>query len=122
MAKLPEFVAFILEQLADVVGVTSNRFFGGTGLSAQGTQFAMMMGNDLYFVVNDATRPKYEKLGSQCFAYDTKTKRVQVKKYFQVPVDVIEDREALVSLARESIDVARKLKSKSVASKAPRAP
>lgn len=95
-----------MEQLAAIAGVTSARFFGGIGLSVNSTQFAMIMGSTLYFVVDKLTRPKYEQMGSGCFAYDTKTGRVQVKKYFQVPVDVIEEQEALVSLAREAIHAA----------------
>jgi DNA transformation protein and related proteins len=44
-----------------------------------------------------------QKRGSWCFAYDTQAKRVQVRKYFEVPAEVIEDREALVELAREAV-------------------
>lgn len=72
----------------------------------------MIMGTSVYFVVDKVSRPKYEKLGSKCFAYDTKTKRVQVNKYFEVPVEVIEDREALVALAREAIQVAQSLRTR----------
>jgi DNA transformation protein and related proteins len=104
-----QFVDFIVEQLAEVPGVTKARFFGGTGLAAHSTQFAMIMGTSVYFVVDKVTRPKYEELGSKCFAYDTKTKRVQVRKYFEVPAEVIEDREALVALAREAVLVAQSL-------------
>lgn len=105
-----QFVEFIVEQLAEVAGVTKARFFGGIGLAAHSTQFAMIMGTSVYFVVDKVTRPKYEKLGSQCFAYDTKAKRVQVNKYFEVPAEVIEDREALVAWAREAVQVAQSLK------------
>ncbi len=105
-----QFVEFIVEQLAEVAGITKVRFFGGTGLAAHSTQFAMIMGTSVYFVVDKVTRPKYEKLGSKCFAYDTKVKRVQVRKYFEVPAEIIEDREALVSLAREAVHVAHSLK------------
>lgn len=105
-----QVVEFIVEQLDEVAGITKARFFGGTGLAAHSTQFAMIMGNNVYFVVDGITRPKYEKLGSNCFAYHTKTKRVQVKKYFEVPAEVIEDREAFVALAREAVQVAKNLK------------
>jgi DNA transformation protein len=70
----------------------------------------MIMGSSLYFVVDDTTRPRYEKMGSGCFSYDTKKKRVAVKKYYSVPADLIEDQEQLVALAQESIRVARSAK------------
>jgi DNA transformation protein and related proteins len=100
------YVAFVMDQLASLRGIASGSFFGGVGLTSGGTQFAMIMGNSLYFVVDDTTRPKYEKMGSSCFSYDTKKKRVAVKKYYSVPADLIEDQEQFVALAKESIRVA----------------
>lgn len=106
----PQFVEFITEQLAEMASVTRTRFFGGVGLVAHSTQFAMIMGTSLYFVVDKVNRPKYEALGSQCFAYNTKARRVEVKKYFEVPAEALEDREALVALAKEAVQVAQRLK------------
>jgi len=100
------YVEYVLEQLAALRSVTSKPFFGGMGLSADGIQFAMIMGSVLYFVVNDVTRPKYEKMGSVCFSYSTKKRQVDVKKYYAVPADLIEDQDELVALARESIKAA----------------
>jgi len=107
-----QFVDFIVDRLSGIPRLARTRFFGGTGLSADATQFAMIMGSTVYFVVDKDTRPKYEKLGSQCFAYDTKARRVQVRKYFEVPLDVIEDHEALAALAREAVGVAKGLAGK----------
>lgn len=108
----PQFADFIVDRLSGIPRIAKTRFFGGTGLVADATQFAMIMGSTVYFVVDDTTRPKYEKLGSQCFAYDTKARRVQVRKYFEVPIDVIEDHEALAELAREAVRVAKSLATK----------
>ena len=113
----PQFVDFIVDRLSGIDGITTNRFFGGTGLSAHATQFAMVMGGSLYFVVDKDTRPRYEKLGSTCFAYDTKARRVQVRKYFEVPIEIIEDHEALAVLAREAVLAAQGLKKKKPAGK-----
>ncbi|MEP6721804.1 MAG: TfoX/Sxy family protein [Variovorax sp.] len=109
----PSFADFIVEQLAAMERVNAGRFFGGVGLSANSVQFAMLMGNSLYFTVDDTTRPKYEQMGSVCFSYGTKKGRVQVKKYFQVPAEVIEDRVALVALAKEAVDVAHRSRTRS---------
>jgi DNA transformation protein and related proteins len=101
-----DYVDFVKDQLASLQGVSIGRFFGGIGLSCEGTQFAMIMGSSLYFVVDDSTRPKYERMGSDCFSYSTKKGRVDVRKYYAVPVEVIEEEERLVALARESIRIA----------------
>ena len=110
IASSSDYVEYIMEQLAAIAGVTSGRFFGGTGLSVNSAQFAMVMGNSLYFAVDSATRPKYEQMGSSCFSYNTKNGRVQVKRYFQVPADALEDQGTLVALATEAIQVALKSK------------
>lgn len=103
----PQFVEFITEQLSELPGLASARLFGGIGFSAHGTQFGMVIGPTLYFVVDDLTRPRYEELGSQCFAYDTKVRRVQVKRYFEVPADIIEDRGSLFDWALQAVRAAR---------------
>ena len=105
------YVEFVKDQLISLRGVSTGRFFGGMGLSSEGTQFAMIMGNALYFVVDDSTRLKYEKMGSNCFSYSTKKGRIDVRKYYAVPTEVMEQQEQLVALARESISIAEQSKS-----------
>ncbi|HWT17295.1 MAG TPA: TfoX/Sxy family protein [Variovorax sp.] len=112
-----QFADFIVDRLSGVPRIARTRFFGGTGLSANATQFAMIMGSTVYFVVDKDTRPKYEALGSKCFAYDTKARRVQVRKYFEVPIEIIEDQEALTAMAREAVLVAQSLARKKPAGK-----
>lgn len=105
-----EYVGYILELLEPLNALSSGRFFGGIGLKSDSVQFAMIMGNALFFVVDTSTRPKYEESGMGCFWYKTKKKKVDVKKYYEVPGDLLDDQETLVAWARESIQVARKLK------------
>ena len=108
------FVEYLLEQLAPLRGVANKSFFGGVGFVSGDTQFAMIMGSVLYFVVDDTTRPNYQRMGSGCFSYATKKGRVDVRKYFAVPAELIEDQERLVALAKESIRVASLLKKPAV--------
>ena len=95
-----------MDQLASMRGIANGPFFGGVGLTADGTQFAMIMADTLYFVVDDTTRPTYDKMGSKCFVYDTRTKRIAVRKYYSVSAELVEDQEHLIALAKESIRVA----------------
>jgi|SRR5450432_2212726 DNA transformation protein len=108
--RTSEFVEFVKEQLAPIRGLASARFFGGFGLSANGTQFGMVMGNSLYFAVDPVTRANYEKSGSTCFSYETKKGRVNVSRYFEVPAQAIEEPAQLVALAAEAIEAARRSK------------
>ncbi len=101
-----EFTVYALEQLEAVGSFKATRFFGGLGLSRGGTQFGFIGGGSLYFVVDDETRPKYEAAGMSCFAYDTKKRRVQVRRYYEVPEDVLSDPDSLREWANESVRVA----------------
>jgi len=104
-----DYVEYVLEQLAAIPGIGSARFFGGIGVSASGRQFAMIMGNTLYFAVDAQTRPGYEARGSRHFQYQTRTKLIEVRKYYEVPAEFLDDPERLVELARESIAAAGRM-------------
>lgn len=97
---------YVREQLSALRGVTSGRFFSGVGFAFDGVQFGMIIGGTLYFVVDDTTRPKYVARGSRCFTYATTKRRIDSKRYFSVPADIIEDADELTMLARESIKIA----------------
>lgn len=85
----------------------AQRFFGGVGLASGAVQFAMIMGNRLYFVVDERSRAKYEAVGMEPFSYATRKRRVRVRRYFEVPAGVLEEREQLAAWAREAIAAAR---------------
>lgn len=70
----------------------------------------MLMGNCLVYMVDDTTRQNYEDYGMECFWYKKKTGRVNVKKYYQVPEELFEDQDTLVDWARQSINIAKRLK------------
>ena len=105
-----EYVEYILELLTPVKTISIGRFFGGIGLKSGDTQFAMVMDNSLFFVVDDITRNKYQEYGTECFWYNTKKKKVNVKKYHEVPAEIIENNEAIIEWAIEAINIANKLK------------
>jgi len=105
-----EYIEYVLELLEPINAITAGKFFGGQGVSCDSVQFAMIMGNSLFFVVDDSTRGKYIDMGTECFWYKTKKKKVNVKKYHEVPAEIIENSEALIEWAKESIEIANKLK------------
>ncbi len=105
-APSPEFVDYVIEHLEPLVPLFTSRFFGGVGISNGVAQFAMIIGNSLYFVVDDVTRPKYELAGMQAFSYSTKKGVVQVRRYFEVPKEVLTDAEQLKNWLDEAINIA----------------
>lgn len=108
MSASKEFIEYVMGLLEPVAAIEGSKFFGGYGIKSSSAQFAMIMNNSLYFVVDDKTRPKYEKLKQQPFSYMTKNGQRLVRRYFQVPEDLFEDQETLLAWARESIAIAQK--------------
>jgi len=107
-----EYIDYVLELLEPINAISSGKFFGGHGVSCNSVQFAMIMGNALFFVVDDSTRDKYIDMGTECFWYTKKTGKVNVKKYHEVPGELFDDQSTLLEWARESIIIAMKLSKK----------
>ena len=110
MTASAEYTEYVLELLQPLGPVHTGRFFGGVGISNGAIQFAMIMGNSLYFVVDEHTRKTYELAGMQPFSYLTKKGRVQVRKYFELPEDVLTDPAQLRLWADEAMGIACKTK------------
>lgn len=102
------FVSYILELLEPIDRVATRRFFGGIGFCCHSVQFAVVMEDRLYFVVDEQTRQQYEDKGMQAFSYVTKKGHVQVKRYFEVPEVVLDDPAEFQRWAKESLCVAAK--------------
>ncbi len=112
MTDISEFAQFVHGQLADLGEVSHGRFFGGVGFKLGDVQFAMCMSDTLYFVVDDSTRAQYVALGAKPFQYGTAKGTRLVQRYYEVPGDVLEDRDALTAWAQAAVAIAMRPKTK----------
>jgi DNA transformation protein and related proteins len=103
MAASQSYRDFVLEQLGRVTPVTGKSMFGGVGIYAQGLFFALIADDRLYFKVNDATRPDFERQGMEPFRPFGED---HAMGYYEVPADVLEDVEQLDLWMCKAIDVA----------------
>jgi len=94
---------FVLEQLGRVTPVTGKSMFGGVGIYAQGLFFALIAEDRLYFKVDDATRPGFEKRGMEPFRPFGEDSAMG---YYEVPGDVVEDVAVLETWMKKAIEVA----------------
>jgi len=106
MSASPEFIAYVRDQFTPLGNLEDGSFFGGFAFKYSSKQFAMIMGNTLYFCVNDESRIKYKRLGMEPFSYVTKKGRIQVNKYYSAPEELFEDQEKLIEWANEAIESA----------------
>ena len=104
------FVDFVTDQLAQVPDLRAKRMFGGHGLYAGDQFFAIVMNGRLYFKTDDTTRADYVGRGMEPFIYE-KARRTTTIKYFEVPPEVLENRDELAVWAAQAIQAAKDKKS-----------
>lgn len=93
------FLDFVLEQLAGFEYVRAKAMFGGYGLYADDVFFGIVHDGRLYFRTDDITRPQYLGAGMQPFRPNPAQ---TLKRYFEVPVDVLEEPDELLQWARRA--------------------
>lgn len=104
MAVSQEYIEYIVDQLSAFGHVTAKKMFGGVGIFFDGLMFALIGHGDLYFKVDDENRMDFEEAGMGPFKpYPDRDETMQ---YYQVPADIVEDREELSRWADKAYAVA----------------
>ncbi len=112
MAVSDEFLDYIIDQLAGWGEVSARKMFGGAGLYCYGAMFGLIADDVAYLKVDDSNRQDFVKAGSSAFnPYPEKNKSV-VMSYYEIPADVLEDRELLGKWAERAMAAAQKKKKK----------
>jgi len=86
------FLEYVLDQLSGLERVEARRMFGAHGLYNAGVFFAIVAAGRLYFKTDEESRAEYERRGRGPLR---PTEKMTLKTYYEVPVDVLEDDEAL---------------------------
>ena len=92
MAYSDEYLEYLLDQLSLVSDVEAKKMFGGIGLFRNGLMFGMLDGDVFRLKVDDSNRADYEERGMGQFTTKSGKKGMP---YWEVPVDVIEDKGTL---------------------------
>ena len=104
MSTSPEYVDYVLDQLATVGVILTSRMFGGVLLKVDNKQLGVIIDDTLYFKVKEPElHRKFSQMESDPFEYDRKDRKnsVRIRTWWSVPEEVLEDREQLVGLAYE---------------------
>lgn len=105
MSVQETYLAYILEQLAGLGSLRSNRMFGGIGLYSREIFFGLIDDDTLFFKTDESNIAPYQERGMKRFM-PFPDRPEAVLGYHQVPADVIEDAEQLVDWARKAVEVA----------------
>lgn len=105
MAVNAQYLAYLLEQLAGLGNVTSRRMFSGAGLYSNDVFFGIIYDDTLFFKTGAANLAHYQARNMPRFMPPV-NRPLGPMGYHQVPADIIEEAEALVVWARQSVAVA----------------
>jgi len=104
MSKAGEFHDYVVHDvLGGIPGITSRKMFSGFGVYKDGIIFAIIADGDLYFRVDEKSRPQFEALGSAPFSYEKKGKTAVLKNYWRLPDEVMEDKEKIFEWVEEAV-------------------
>ncbi len=85
--------------------VTVKKMFGGASIYYEGLIFGILADDILYFKVDDFNKSDYIMAGMKPFKpFDDKP---MLMPYYEVPVDILENREQLAEWAMKSLMVSR---------------
>jgi DNA transformation protein and related proteins len=101
------FKTFVIEQLADLDDLVARAMFGGVGLYARGVFFGIIARDRLYLKVDEVNLPDYERQGSRPFK--PYPDRSGTMRYYEVPVNVLENALELTDWARKAVAAARRV-------------
>lgn len=104
MAVSTGFRSFVMEQLEGLPHVTSKSMFGGVGVYSEEFFFALLDNDRIYLKVDDSNRPDFEAAEMGAFDPFGDGRTMQ---YYEVPVSVFEDVDALRVWALKAIEVAK---------------
>ncbi len=101
--KDDSFKDFVLDQLWEFSELECRAMFGGHGLYRGESFFGIIFKGRLYFKTDAKSAGCYRKLGMKPFRPNRKQ---TLKSYYEVPVDIVEDRERLAAWAKAAVRVA----------------
>jgi DNA transformation protein and related proteins len=94
------FEDWALNRLSELGDITSRPMFGGHGIYWRDVIFGMVFRDRLYFKVDDQSKGEYLARGMGPLRPN---ERQTLKSYFEVPPEILDDRELLLSWAKEAI-------------------
>ena len=92
--------------------VSVRRMFGGAGIYADGTMFALVARGVIYLKADEVNTPAFERENLPPFTYETKGGKRGVMSYRRMPDRLYDDPEELAAWAREALAAAQRVRPK----------
>ena len=109
MAVSEDFAAHVHELLGGLGVIRIKRMFGGAGVYVHDLVFGLLINETLYLKADDLTEAEFRTAGSEPFIFEAKGKSIPMR-YWRLPDDAADDREAAERWARLALDAALRAK------------
>lgn len=106
MTNSPDYLQYLVEQLAPIGFVEAKSMFGGHGIYCDGRMFGLVAQDDLYLKVDDTTRSQFEAEGLEPFRYEKASGVAAVMSYYECPGAALDDQDSLLEWARLGFEAA----------------
>jgi DNA transformation protein and related proteins len=110
----------IRELFAAFGPVDVRRMFGGAGIFADGTMFALVHDGVIYLKADERNAPDFEREGLGPFTYLRKGERASLSSYRRMPDRLYDDPDELAGWARAALAAAEKPRKRSSSARAAR--
>ena len=100
------------EVFSEDMGIIGRRMFGGYGIYKDGVCFGLIDFGKLYFKVDETNKADYEQHNSAPFQFPMKNGKMTTLSYWEVPVDILEDRSSMPEWIKKAVAVAKATKKK----------
>ena len=107
MAYSEDYLNFLLDQLSEFEPIVAKKMFGGIGFFKEGLMFAMIGYGAFRLKVDESNKKEFKDAGMKALYIEGKKKSMP---YWEVPVDIIEDKDELMKWANKSYNAALKAK------------
>jgi DNA transformation protein and related proteins len=98
-----------IQELFSAFGaVAVRRMFGGAGIYADGTMFALVADGVIYLKSDELSTPAFERENLPPFTYETKDGRRGVMSYRRMPERLYDDPDELATWARAALAAAQR--------------
>ena len=101
MADASGFVEFVRDQLRPWGGVVARRMFSAQGLFRNGTMFALIHDDTLYFRTDERSVADFAAAGMAPFRY-ARAGRAVALGYHEVPAEVLDEADRLAGWAEKA--------------------
>jgi DNA transformation protein len=98
-----------IQELFSAFGVVAvRRMFGGAGIYADGTMFALVADGVIYLKADELSTPAFERESLPPFTYETKDGKRGVMSYRRMPERLYDDPDELATWARAALAAAQR--------------